>query len=353
MSNLFSQISDLLSSGRTVALCRIIRQTGSAPRATGVNCLVLDDGSLRGTIGGGRLEFEVTTKAKNNFAARTSFLQHFELTGAEVAQTEKMICGGVVDVYTEYFTPDNEAARSSFHEISSRLREGKRGVLMTRVAAGQAGNTNTPVLLDEGGGVTGVMPGLVLDAEEKARLLGAGTAVLSDFAGAGQLFVEPVTPDDVLYLFGAGHISTCLAPLAKMVGFTVVVIDDREEFCNRDRFPQADELLVVPFTGVFDRIAVASSSYLAILTRGHIFDLTVLRDALPYSPAYVGMIGSRRKIDMLYRSLLEEGVSPARIQQVHAPIGIPIGAESPEEIAICIAAELIKIRAEKRERGSL
>ncbi|MDP2268319.1 MAG: XdhC family protein, partial [Deltaproteobacteria bacterium] len=158
-----------------------------------------------------------------------------------------------------------------------------------------------------------------------------------------------VAPDNILYLFGAGHISTCLAPLAKMIGFTVVVIDDREEFCNGERFPEADELLVVPFTEVFDRIVVSPSSYLAILTRGHIFDHMVLQAALRHSPAYVGMIGSRRKIDILYRSLLEEGFSQASIEKVHAPIGLPIGAESPEEIAICIAAELIKIRAGLRK----
>lgn len=348
MNNIFTQISDLLSKGRPVALCRIIHQTGSAPRATGVNCLVLADGSLRGTIGGGRLEYEVTTRAGKNFTAGKSFLQHFELTGAEVAQTEKMICGGVVDVYTEYFTPDNEAACSLFRRISAQLREGKGGVLMTLVGEGAAGHSDRHVFLGEDGDVMGAISGLTLDEEEKSRRLDMGAAALIEIAGAGRLFVEPVLPDNILYLFGAGHISTCLAPLAKMIGFTVVVIDDREEFCNSERFPQADELLVAPFTEVFDRIAVSPSSYLAILTRGHIFDHTVLQAALRYSPAYIGMIGSRRKIDILYRSLLEEGVSQARIQQVYAPIGLPIGAESPEEIAICIAAELIKIRADLR-----
>ncbi len=349
MNNIFTQISDLLSNDKTVALCRIIQQTGSAPRATGVNCLVLDDGSLRGTIGGGRLEYEVTTKASKNLAAGRSFLQHFELTGAEVAQTEKMICGGVVDVYTEYFTPDNEAAGSLFRRISAKLREGKRGVLMTLVAEGQSGNTNCHVFLDEDGDVMGAIPGLALGAEEKGRHLEMGSAALIEVAGAGRLFVEPVAPDNVLYLFGAGHISTCLAPLAKMIGFTVVVIDDREEFCNRERFPQADEVIVAPFTEIFDRIVISPTSYLAILTRGHIFDHTVLQAALRHSPAYIGMIGSRRKIDLIYRALLDEGVSQARIQQVHAPIGIPIDADSPEEIAICIAAELIKIRADLRK----
>jgi len=345
MNNVFSQIGDLLNSGRSVALCRIIQQTGSAPRATGVNCLVLDDGSLRGTIGGGRLEYEVTRKAKNNFIAGESFVQHFELTGDEVAQTEKMICGGIVDVYTEYFTPESETTRSLVSWISARLREGKRGVLMTLVGEGKCGNMNRHVFITGDGSVRGAIPGLPLDAEDKKRWLEMGSAALIDVTGAGQLFIEPAMPDNVLYLFGAGHISACLAPLAKMIGFTVVVIDDREVFCNSERFPEADQLLVVPFAEVFDRIVISPASYLAILTSGHIFDRTVLQAALRYSPAYIGMIGSRRKIDMLYRSLLEEGVAQASLQNVHAPIGLSIGAESPEEIAICIAAELIQVRA--------
>jgi xanthine dehydrogenase accessory factor len=351
MSNIFIDISDLLSKGRPVALCRIIQQTGSAPRATGVNCLVLDDGSLRGTIGGGRLEYEVTTKASSNFATGKAFLQHFELTGEEVAQTEKMICGGVVDVYTEYFSPDNKAVCLLFSRISAKLREGKRGVLITLVEEGQDGHTGCHAFLGEDGDIIGAISGLALDEEERRRRLEMASAALIDVTGAGRLFVEPVTPDNILYLFGAGHISTCLAPLAKMIGFTVVVIDDREEFCNRERFPQADKLLVVPFSEVFDRIAISPISYLAILTRGHIFDHTVLRAALRYSPAYIGMIGSRRKIDMLYHALLEEGVSQTSLQKVYAPIGLPIGAESPEEIAICIAAELIKIRVDLRKNS--
>lgn len=352
MDNIFTQISDLLKNGQPVAWCRIINQTGSAPRATGVSCLVLADGSLRGTIGGGRLEYEVTGKAKDkdNFRTGSSFLQHFELTGAEVAQTEKMICGGMADVYTEYFTPDNEAACCLFRGISAQLREGKRGVLLTLVMEGPA-QADRHVFLSAEGDLIGAISGLVLDEEKRRRFLDLGSAELMDVAGAGRLFVEPVLPDNVLYLFGAGHISTCLAPLAKMSGFRVVVIDDREEFCNKERFPQADELLVVPFTEVFDRIAVSPSSYLAILTRGHIFDHTVLRSALRYSPAYIGMIGSRRKIDMLYQALLKEGVTQASLQKVHAPIGLPIGAESPEEIAICITAELIQVRAGLRKNN--
>jgi len=159
------------------------------------------------------------------------------------------------------------------------------------------------------------------------------------------LFWERIAPQDVLYLFGAGHISTCLAPLAKKIGFRVVVIDDRSEYCNRERFPEADEVIVAPFTEVFNQITITPTSYVAIVTRGHLFDLTVLKSALCYKPAYIGMIGSLRKIKMVFASLAAEGISEERLKEVHAPIGLDLGGETPEEIAISIAAELIKERA--------
>ena len=108
-------------------------------------------------------------------------------------------------------------------------------------------------------------------------------------------FLEPIKPEDVLYLFGAGHVSTFIAPLAKMVGFRVIVIDDREEFANQERFPNADEILVLPFEESFDRISISKTSYVSIITRGHIHDKAVLAAALSREPAYIGMIGSRRK----------------------------------------------------------
>jgi xanthine dehydrogenase accessory factor len=158
------------------------------------------------------------------------------------------------------------------------------------------------------------------------------------------LFVEPLKPEPVLFLFGAGHISIFLAPLARMVGFRVVVIDDREEFANRERFPQADEIVVCAFTEAFKRIQTDRSAFIAIITRGHIHDHAVLRAALQRPSAYIGMVGSLRKRNMIYQSLVEEGISPERLAEVHSPIGLDIGAETPEEIAISIVAELIRVR---------
>ena len=152
-----------------------------------------------------------------------------------------------------------------------------------------------------------------------------------------------------MYLFGAGHICTFVAPLAKMVGFRVAVIDDREEFANRERFPNADEIIVCPFADAFDRIAISANAYVAIVTRGHLHDRDVLNAALQTDAGYIGMIGSRRKRDIIYASLMKEGFSAARLKEVHSPIGADIGGETPEEIAISIVAELIAERRSARK----
>jgi xanthine dehydrogenase accessory factor len=160
------------------------------------------------------------------------------------------------------------------------------------------------------------------------------------------ILLEPIRPEPTVFIFGCGHISTCLAPLAKTVGFHVVVTDDRPMFANRERFPEADEIVVAPFTEVFNRLKIDESAYLVIVTRGHLYDGAVLEQALQTSPRYIGMIGSQKKIGTLYANLMKRGISRDLLRGVHAPIGLDIGAETPEEIAISIVAELIQVRAE-------
>jgi xanthine dehydrogenase accessory factor len=165
----------------------------------------------------------------------------------------------------------------------------------------------------------------------------------------GDLFlVEPLCHQGTVVIFGAGHIGQKLAPLTKLVGFNTVVLDDRAEFANRERFDSADEVLVVDsFDQALKDLDIDGDSYLVIVTRGHTHDKTVLSHALRSGAGYIGMIGSRRKRDAIYAALEMEGVSPGELQRVHCPIGLNIGAETPEEIAVCIVAELIQERAGK------
>lgn len=162
--------------------------------------------------------------------------------------------------------------------------------------------------------------------------------------GALDIFVEPIIPDPALFIFGSGHVAQPLARIAGLIGFKVTVIDDRDMFANKERFPTAHQILVGEFPEIFRNLQINKSSYLVIVTRGHLHDQDVLEWACQTEAKYVGMIGSRHKIKILYKNLEEKGVRKEALQAVHAPIGLDIKAKTPEEIAVSIASELIKVR---------
>jgi len=161
-----------------------------------------------------------------------------------------------------------------------------------------------------------------------------------------EILLEPIISEPTVYIFGAGHISQQLVPLVKKVHFKTVVIDDREMFANRDRFPEADEVIVIEFEKAFEQLTIDQSSYIVIVTRGHLYDGLILGNAVKTDARYIGMIGSKKKIQTLYQNLLMEGVPKEVLDRVHAPIGLDINSETPEEIAVSIVAELIKVRGQ-------
>jgi xanthine dehydrogenase accessory factor len=161
--------------------------------------------------------------------------------------------------------------------------------------------------------------------------------------GTVEIFVEPILPQPVLYLFGAGHVSTAVAKAAQAVGFGIGVIDDREAFANAQRFPAAQEIYT-SFEDAFQKLRPNSSSYLVIVTRGHKEDMRVLAWAVRTQARYVGMIGSKRKVLSVYKALEKEGYAADEFERVYAPMGLNIGALSPEEIAVSIVAELVAVR---------
>ncbi len=161
-------------------------------------------------------------------------------------------------------------------------------------------------------------------------------------------FIEEFKEMDRAFIFGGGHVAKALEPVLRHIDFETVIVDDREEYANPDRFPQAEQTVVCSdFDHCFDDIEVDQDSYLIIVTRGHRGDLTVLRQALRKPFAYLGMIGSRRKNNLLFDQLREEGFTEEELSRVHAPIGLEIGSETPEEIGISIAAEIIQVRSQR------
>jgi xanthine dehydrogenase accessory factor len=189
----------------------------------------------------------------------------------------------------------------------------------------------------------------VMETEQPKHLnfnLGQDAAYDNGLICGGQLniFVEPILPQPRAYIFGAGHVSKCLSKVATMAGFATVVIDDRESFANRERFPEADEVMAGEYEEIFPKLEMNSSSYVVIVTRGHRDDMRVLRWAIEQPARYVAMIGSRRKVLGVKKEILKEGVAEELFARLHAPMGLEIGAISPEEIAVSVVAEMIALR---------
>ena len=219
------------------------------------------------------------------------------------------------------------------------------------------------MLIRQDGSILGTVGGGPLEnqvREMAENVIRKGKSKLLDFdltgkkedgmicGGIAKVFIEPILPRSVLYIFGGGHIAFSLVRIGKILDFKVVVIDDREAYANPERFPEADETIADDYPNTFPRISVDKSSYIVIVTRGHAYDQTVLEWAITTNPKYIGMIGSRKKNKKIYDNLIAKGFSENDLKSVHAPIGLSINAETPEEIAISIMAEIIKTRRSKK-----
>jgi xanthine dehydrogenase accessory factor len=249
-----------------------------------------------------------------------------------------------------------------FEEALKLRRDGKRGVMATIVHTNGSipSFESSRMLVKEDGTIVGTIGGGCVEAEVWA----AAKEVLKAEAprkmvfnlnneanydnglicgGTVEIFVEPILPIPILYIFGGGHVSMALAKAAHSAGFTIGVIDDREQFANLERFPMASEVYT-SWEDAFEKIKPNASTYMVIVTRGHKDDMRVLGWAVKTDARYIGMIGSKRKVLSVYAALEREGIPAERFEHIHAPVGLEIGALTPDEIAISIAAELIAVR---------
>jgi len=189
----------------------------------------------------------------------------------------------------------------------------------------------------------------VMETEKSKHMsfnLGQDAAYDNGLICGGQLdvFVEPVIPSPRAIIFGAGHISKSLCKVASLAGFCTTIVDNRDSFANRERFPEADEIFAEEYEDVFPKLSIYESTYLIIVTRGHRDDMRVLRWAATTPARYVAMIGSKRKVLSVVKELEKDGLSREQLDRIYAPMGLEIGAISPEEIAISVAAEMIAVR---------
>ncbi len=316
MTAIFTTLLQQMKCGLDTVLVSIIRQSGSTPRGVGAQMLVGTDGLLCGTIGGGSVEGQSIALAKTLLSEKRSTVQDYRLR-YDVPGSLDMVCGGDVTVHFQYIAADD----SSWSTVSRQI--------LQQIAARQSGH----LVLDLGGAA----PCFI----QSSAPIPAGKAAI------------PLPIGERVIIFGAGHCSIALHPILQTIGFRVTVVDNRPELADPSRFPGADQVICGDFSHISDYLTIGEDDYVVVMTSGHTHDFTVEEQLLRGKVAYLGVIGSHNKTAAVNKLLREAGISEDAIGSVHTPIGLSIGAVTPEEIAIAIAGEMIQVRARRRqENGS-
>jgi xanthine dehydrogenase accessory factor len=364
MKTLLPLLVDELAQGRAVALATVVKASGSVPRGAGACMLVTIGGTSQGTVGGGVLEYRAQTElqallsqpgttntrppkptdgAEEGPLAHTPYavpenspsrLEAYTLTQSEV-QSLGMVCGGQVTLLYQLLTP---IMLPFFASLLARVRTADENLwlsrrLMTGRVVEMAALNGTDAPYDQANALCGRLAVWQADGVETG------------------LLVEPVRHITHAYLFGGGHVSQCVAPLLAKLDFNPVVYDDRPAFANRALFPDVTQVHCAPFAEIGSRLRISTEDEVVIMTRGHVNDTDTLLQALRSPAYYIGLIGSRSKIAHTKSVVLAQGFTEADFARVHTPVGLPIQAETPMEIAVSIAAEMIRCRAERAMQG--
>ena len=353
MGALFRKIHQALLDGQDLAVATIIGDRGSTPRTSGSKMMVYPNGGIAGTIGGGAVEGDVIQRAMRLFETGGAKIVSYDLTRNANLLGMDVICGGQMQVLIEH-VPAHVKNIELYHAAQAEIKASRSFLWIGKITDDGNQLQVAHAILKAGNGFVGpphTEQAIRRLVETKApNLIGCNFVEDKEHA----YVIESIRPPDTLFLFGAGHVAKEIAALSKKVGFRVVVIDDRSEFANADRFPDADEILVRPeYAGVFNGLHTRPGDFVVIVTRGHRFDREVLAQALPTDAGYVGMIGSRKKRNTTYQELMKQGFAAGALEQVHCPIGLSIDAQTPTEIAVSVVAQLIQQRAQAKNREAV
>ncbi len=327
MREMFQTMKDRLERGEDLVLVTVIASSGATPRGAGARMLVGRSGRICGTIGGGAVEYRSEQIAGKVLESKSSYGHDFTLTKDDV-QNLGMICGGACNVFFHYITSGDASIIALAEEAEKRFQKGSDLWLVSDIAAGGA---------------------LMLTDKENRELAAHLTRhphwLQEDDRS---LYLEQINASGRVYIFGGGHVAQELVPVLSHVGFRCVVMDDRAEFVKPELFPGAEEILLGDFRNISAYCAIGSEDYVCVMTRGHAYDTVVQAQVLRCRPCYCGVIGSKFKAAGVRRTLQEEyGLADEELDLVTTPIGLNIKGETPAEIAISIAAQMILHRAER------
>ena len=330
MREFFREIAHTLEAGEPVELVTILSSGGSTPRGAGAMMAVFADGRAAGTIGGGSVEFEAQKTAAALLPSGGECRKSFRFVQGEAASLG-MVCGGDVTLQFQYLPGGDPGAIAVMRNLVEADGRSADTWLVLRFQGERVAAMGTA---DRAG-----TRHLDASPAELEALLENRAVLWEDW------FAAPAVRAGRTYVFGGGHVSRALVPVLAGVGFRPVVYDDRPEFADPALFPAAEGVLCGDFTDLARQVTVTADDYVVVMTRGHQADYEVLTQVLRSGARYLGCIGSKRKLALCRDRLLQAGFTPEEYARLHAPIGLAIGAQTPEEIAVSVAAEMIAVRA--------
>lgn len=334
MQKLFSEMKNRLEDNEDLVLVTVVASSGAAPRGAGARMLVGRKGRICGTVGGGAVEFRSIELAKDAIIKRASVVKKFILEKNQIEDIG-MICGGNVTIFFRYLSGGSAALISLCETALAQFREHKTTWLITELTDGYDGEIG---LYSEKLGIVGDI------APTIARAISGQTKVF-EFESK-KYYAEQILSSGFVYIFGGGHVAQELVPVLAHLDFRCIVLEDRPEFASRELFTGATDTRLVNFENVLEMERVTHDDYIIVLTRGHRFDQTIEEQALRTPAQYIGVIGSRHKKALVEKNIMEHGFTRADLDRVTAPIGLMgIKAETPAEIAISIAGQLIAFRS--------
>ena len=329
MRNMLKIMKQELAAGKDLVLVTVIASSGATPRGAGARMLVGSQGRICGTIGGGAVEYRSEQIAARVLEEKTSLGHDFTLTKDDV-QNLGMICGGACDVYFHYIPAGDPHTLTLCEKAAAEFQKGSDLWLLTDVGQQDIMGLYTPEM-----GFWGIQVPEALHLSRHPER-------------TGDLFAEQINTSGRVYIFGGGHVAQELVPVLSHVGFRCVVMDDRPEFTKPELFPGAEDVICGDLTRISRYMGIGSEDYVCVMTRGHSHDTVVQAQVLRCRPTYCGVIGSAFKAAGVRKTLKEEyGLTDDELDLVTTPIGLNIKSETPAEIAISIAAQMILHRAER------
>ncbi len=346
MQPIFKEARRLLGQDEPFVLATVVRTKGSTPQKPGAKLLVRKDGTAVGTLGGGCIEADVWAEAKTILEEKSgSQVRRFDLN-EEIAAKDGLVCGGSMEILIDPVERHPEL-RSVVDEILAAYEGKGDRALATLVTSRGGGAPGAKLFIRAEGATAGTLGEADLDraAIEAAReLMPKGRDRWIETREGARLYLETFTTPATLVIAGGGHVGKALYTVARFAGFKVIIVDDRPLYANKERFPDADGIVVDEFDAGLRGLDMGPNYYVIVATRGHKLDDIALSEAAKSRAGYVGLLGSRRKAVMIYRDLFRQGIPEERIAEIRAPVGLNLGGRTPEEIAISIVSEMLAVR---------